>query len=155
MAIKEMNSLYYSIKKGENLEKEAKDILIALHDLWELQKKITRISKSKKFQKKQTQLALKHLGYYQAKIDGSMGRKTRKAIRKYLKAEGLQKLTLKENTQLINKAKKRIVKELEQLLSILKSESMPVQGFYVPRPEILQEVSSTNKVYLITRSPKD
>jgi len=153
MAIKEMN-IRYSRKKGDILDQEAKDSLITLHNLWEVEKKIT-LSKSKKFQNRRTQLALKHLGYYEAKIDGSMGKKTRKAIKNYLKAEGLKKLTGKENIQLIKKAKVRIAKEIAQILSILKSESIPIQGFYVPSPEILQEVPSTKKVHLITGLKKD
>jgi len=139
-AIAMMNKKYKR-DKGTTLDKEAKTILLRLAYFYEVNTQLHTPSKYKKTTLKKQQLALKIHGYYKGRIDGSMGKGTRKSIAKYKKnhilvEDNIQKGTWKKT--LIQSAININDKYIQTSISILKTADAPTQRLYVQKPQKLK-----------------
>jgi peptidoglycan hydrolase-like protein with peptidoglycan-binding domain len=145
-AISKMNK-NYKRDKSPYLDKEAKKILIRLAYFFKVNKQLHKLSKYKKTTIKKQQLALKIHGYYKGKIDGSMGKGTRRSIAKYKKNHPLkdnpQKVTWK--TKLIKSAITINDKYIQTSISMLKIADIPKQRLYVQKPQKLKVKATEDK----------
>jgi len=124
-AIKKMNR-NYGISHSASLKPEVKDSLIYLGTLFMFDRYLIARGNDKRTKGKRIQTALKIHGFYHGKIDGAVGRGTRRSIRKYKAAQGLSsgsRLDFEEEYQLISTAKKMNDHEIEETIASLKSES--------------------------------
>lgn len=121
-AIKAMNSAY-EIGDTASLSPRAKDALIYLGDLFAFDRVLISKDNSKRSKGKKIQTALKIHGFYHTKIDGAVGRGTRKSIAEYKAAKGLSygnRLDFEEEYQLISSAKAINDRNIEGTVASLK-----------------------------------
>ncbi len=145
-AIKELNKAY-NISDNAYLNPKERDILIYLGSLFDLDYHFTKLgSKSDKYSKiSKIQIALKMLGFYNGKIDGTNGSNTKRAIKEYLSSKGIKanKLDYEQEYRLFDRAKrandKNIQETIESLkhLGVVKQEKVKVQKKpSKPKPKI-------------------
>jgi peptidoglycan hydrolase-like protein with peptidoglycan-binding domain len=121
-AIKEMN-IAYEIGNSASLKPEAKDALIFLGTLFEFDRYLISRDTDKRSKGKKIQTALKIHGFYFSKIDGAVGKGTRRAISEYKAAKGLSygsTLDFEEEYQLVSSAKQMNDKNIEDTIGTLK-----------------------------------
>jgi len=122
-AIKAMNKAY-GISNSASLKPEVKDSLIYLGTLFKFDRNLIARGTDKRTKGRKIQTALKIQGFYHAKIDGAVGRGTRKCIAEYKAAHGLSSgdlLDFEEEYQLISSAKEINDRNIEETLASLKS----------------------------------
>jgi len=121
-AIKEMN-IAYEISNDASLKPEIKDTLIFLGTLFEFDRYLIARGTDRKTKGKKIQTALKIHGYYFGKIDGAVGPGTRSSIAQYKAVNGLSQgnaLDFEEEYQLVNAAKQKNDKNIEDSIAALK-----------------------------------
>ena len=121
-AIKELNRAY-EIDDTAYMSPQERDALVYLGTLLDFDKKLSAPGDSKRAKNKRIQTALKILGFYHGKIDGSTGPKTRRAIADYRMANGLgsgYKLGFEDEYRLITTARKANDKNIEDTIATLK-----------------------------------
>ena len=126
-AIKDMN-IAYEISNSASLKPEAKDSLIFLGTLFSFDRYLIASSNDKRTKNKKIQVALKLHGYYQGKIDGSIGKGTRGSIAQYKSDNGMSysgSLNFEEEYQLISSAKAKNDKNIEDSIVSLKTLGAP------------------------------
>jgi len=124
-AIKEMN-IAYEISNDASLKPEIKDTLIFLGTLFEFDRYLIARGTDKKTKGKKIQTALKIHGYYFGRIDGAVGPGTRNSIVQYKDVNGLSQgnaLDFEEEYQLVNTAKQKNDKNIEDSIATLKGLS--------------------------------
>jgi len=124
-AIKEMN-IAYEISNDASLQPQAKDTLIFLGTLFEFDRYLISRGTDKRTKGKKIQAALKIHGFYFAKIDGAVGPGTRNSIAQYKDVNGLSQgnaLDFEEEYQLVNSAKQKNDKNIEDSIATLKGLS--------------------------------
>jgi peptidoglycan hydrolase-like protein with peptidoglycan-binding domain len=87
-AIRQMN-MAYGISESSYLSREARDQLVYLSNLYDLDRKLHTIGNTKTRKGTRLQAALKVHGVYSGKIDGVVGKGTRQAIREYKSQKGM------------------------------------------------------------------
>lgn len=119
-AIKAMNRAY---ERGDtaSLDSRAKDTLIYLGDLFTLDRYLVARGSDRRTKRKKLQAALKIHGTYHGKIDGVVGRGTRAAIAAY--TGGSSSLGFEEEYRLIESAKKKNDRNIEDAIASLKGHS--------------------------------
>ncbi|OQX76179.1 MAG: peptidoglycan-binding protein [Epsilonproteobacteria bacterium 4484_65] len=126
-AIKDMN-IAYEISNSASLKPEAKDTLIFLGTLFELDRYLIARNNDKRTKSKKIQAALKIHGYYYGKIDGAIGKGTRGSIAEYKGNNGMSysgSLDFEEEYQLISSAKAKNDKNIEDAIASLKALGVP------------------------------
>lgn len=121
-AIKAMNQAY-EIADNAYLDPRVKDSLVYLADLFSMDRMLITNANDKRSKGRQTQTALKVLGFYHGKIDGAVGPATRAAIAQYKAANQLgygDRLTFEEAYRLIDTAKKRNDKNIDDTIASIK-----------------------------------
>jgi len=99
------------------LDKEVKDTLIYLSDLYSFNKNLSLQDDSEESKIVKVQTALKILGFYHADVDGITGPGTRSSISKYRESQGLtsgKELDFEDEYQLVSKAKDMNSKNIEK-----------------------------------------
>lgn len=126
-AIKEMN-MAYEIGQTASLKPEAKDTLIFLGTLFEFDRHLIAKGNDRRTRNKKIQTALKIYGYYTDRIDGVSGSGTRGAISEY-KADNemghSSALDFEEEYQLVNSAKEKNDKNIDETVASLKGLGKP------------------------------
>ncbi|MDM5270647.1 peptidoglycan-binding protein [Sulfurovum sp. zt1-1] len=126
-AIKEMN-MAYEISNNASLKPEAKDTLIFLGTLFEFDRYLNAQSSDRDTQNRKIQAALKLHGYYHGTIDGALGSGSRNAISQYKADNGMGyggSLDFEQEYQLINSAKEKNDKNIEESIASLKALGRP------------------------------
>ncbi len=126
-AIKEMNKAY-GIGNTASLKPEERDTLIYLGTLFTFDRNLIARGNDKITRGKRIQTALKVLGFYHGKIDGSVGPMTRTAIASYQQAYGLgasPQLDFEAEYQLISSARAANDKNINDSITALKSLGHP------------------------------
>ena len=126
-AIKDMN-IAYEISSSASLKPEAKDSLIFLGTLFGFDRYLIARNSDQRTKNKKIQVALKLHGYYQGKIDGSIGKGTRGSIAQYKGNNGMSysgSLDFEEEYQLISSAKAKNDKNIEDSIASLKTIGTP------------------------------
>jgi peptidoglycan hydrolase-like protein with peptidoglycan-binding domain len=126
MAIKKMNETY-GIGSRTLLSADAKSTLIFLSTLFDFDKKLIAPDSGTYMKNKKVQAALKVLGFYHGRIDGSMGRNTRNATAEYKRSMGLSPssyLSYEEERQLVDRAKKVNDKNIADAIESLKETAI-------------------------------
>ena len=121
-AIKAMNNAY-ELGDTASLSPEARDALVYLGDLFALDRILISRDNGKRAKAKKIQAALKIHGFYHDKIDGAIGRGSRRAISEYKAAKGLSygdRLDFEEEYQLISSAKRINDKNIDDTVASLK-----------------------------------
>ena len=116
-AIKDMN-IAYEISSSASLKPEAKDTLIFLGTLFELDRYMIARNNDKRTKSKKIQAALKIHGYYHGKIDGAIGKGTRGSIAEYKGNNGMSysgSLVLKRSISLSVVQKQKMIRILKTL----------------------------------------
>ena len=145
-AIKELN-VAYEISDSASLKPEAKDALIFLGTLFEFDRYLISRGTDKRSKGKKIQTALKIHGFYFTKIDGAVGKGTRRSISEYKAAKGLSygaSLDFEEEYQLVSSAKQINDKNIEDNVNTLKS--LGVKQVTAPRVIKMKPVQSTQPV---------
>ena len=122
-AIKEMNNAY-GIGNTASLKPEERDTLIYLGTLFVFDRNLIARGNDKITRGKRIQTALKVLGFYHGKIDGSVGPMTRSSIAAYQQAYGLgasPQLDFEAEYQLISSARAANDKNINDSIAALKS----------------------------------
>jgi len=147
-AIKELNRAY-EIGDTAYLSPQERDALTYMGTLLEFDRNLIAQGNDRRTKTKRIQTALKILGFYTGKLDGSNGPMTRRAIADYRAANGLSpsyRLGYEEEYRLIDTAKKANDRNIEDTLASIKRlgatrgnsynrQAAPVQS---PQPVILQ-----------------
>lgn len=126
-AIKDMN-IAYEISNSASLKPEAKDTLIFLGTLFELDRYLIARNNDKRTKSKKIQAALKIHGYYHGKIDGAIGKGTRGSIAQYKANNGMShsgSLDFEEEYQLVSSAKAKNDKNIEDAIASLRALGIP------------------------------
>ena len=149
-AIKDMN-IAYEISNSASLKPEAKDTLIFLGTLFELDRYLIARNNDKRTKSKKIQAALKIHGYYHGKIDGAIGKGTRGSIAEYKENNGMSysgSLGFEEEYQLVSSAKAKNDKNIEDAITSLKALGVPksqsLQQNRVIKLQPTQEEATTN-----------
>ena len=122
-AIKQMN-MAYGISSTASLLPEEKDSLVYLGTLFEFDRNLIARGTDRRTKGKKIQTALKIEGFYPDKIDGVIGRGTRRNISEYKLARGLSaggSLDFEEEYQLISSAKAKNDRNIEETIASLKA----------------------------------
>ncbi len=150
-AIKKMNNAY-GIGNTASLKPEERDTLIYLGTLFAFDRNLIARGNDKITRGKRIQTALKVLGFYHGKIDGSVGPMTRSSIAAYQQAYGLgasPQLDFEAEYQLISSAREANDKNINDSIAALKSLGHPAvpQNVGQPAPKPQDDtVSSQPKV---------
>lgn len=121
-AIKELNRAY-EIDDTAYMSPQERDALVYLGTLLDFDKQLAAMGDSRRVKNKRIQTALKILGFYHGKIDGSTGPMTRRAIADYRMANGFgsgYKLGYEEEYRLISTARKGNDRNIEDTIATLK-----------------------------------
>ncbi len=147
-AIKDMN-IAYEISNNTSLKPEAKDTLIFLGTLFDFDRYLIARDNDQRTTSKKIQVALKIHGYYQGTIDGLIGQGTRGSIAQYKEDNGMSysgALDFEEEYQLINSAKTKNDKNIEDAIESLKAlgtvKSQPQQQNKVMELQPMHETTS-------------
>jgi len=152
-AIREFNRAY-EISDTAYLSPQERDSLIYLGTLLEFDHYLSTPGNDRRSRTRRTQAALKMLGFYSGKIDGSSGPMTRRAIADYRAANGMvpgYRLGYEEEYRLLTTAKQsndRNIEETMQALKRLGSGGQRRQQYQQPsvpsnaQPVILQPAQS-------------
>jgi len=127
-AIKRMNEAY-GISRTSHLKPEVRDQLIYLANLYDMDKKLNALGNTKNRKGARLQAALKVHGVYSGKIDGVVGKGTRKAIREYQSNKGYVptgKLAPDETYDLISSAIAKNDRNIHSVIDTLKVEKVDV-----------------------------
>jgi len=144
-AIKEMN-MAYEISQNASLNPEAKDTLIFLGTLFEFDHYLSAGENDTRTKNKKLQTALKLHGYYQGGIDGAIGSGTRGSILEYKTNLGLSansSLDFEEEYQLINSAREKNDKNIEDSIASLKGMGKPAPAPQDGKVIEIQQSSTT------------
>jgi hypothetical protein len=129
----------YEMASGKEMDRGLKRTLIALGELFLLDRVLIAKSHTKEAQVKQLQAALKIHGFYSHAIDGRIGEQTRKAIVMYKKANQLddsQYLDLESKYHLVTRAKAKNESAIDTIVSSLQQKQKP----YVDGALLLQTI---------------
>ncbi len=121
-AIKELNRAY-EIGDTAYLSPQERDALIYLGTLLQMDQALGTQGNDRRSRTKRIQAALKVLGFYTGKLDGSSGPMTRRAIADYRRANGLTpgyRLGYEDEYRLITTAKQSNDRNIEETLASLK-----------------------------------
>jgi peptidoglycan hydrolase-like protein with peptidoglycan-binding domain len=121
-AIKEFNRAY-EIGDTAYMSPQERDALIYLGTLLQIDRALITQGNDSRSRTKRVQAALKVLGFYTGKIDGSSGPMTRRAIAEYRRANGLApsyRLGYEEEYRLVTTAKQSNDRNIEETLASLK-----------------------------------
>jgi len=121
-AIKELNRAY-EIGDTAYMSPQERDALIYMGTLLEIDRALIAQGNDRRSRTKREQAALKVLGFYTGKIDGSSGPMTRRAISSYRQANGLApgyRLGYEDEYRLITSAKQANDRNIEETLASLK-----------------------------------
>ena len=121
-AIKEMNRAY-EIDDTAYMSPQERDALVYLGTLLDFDKQLAATGDSRRVKNKRIQTALKILGFYHGKLDGSTGPMTRRAIADYRMANGLgsgYKLGYEGEYRLLSTARKANDRNIEDTIATLK-----------------------------------
>ena len=152
-AIKEFNRAY-EISDTAYLSPQERDALIYLGTLLQMDQNLALQGEDRRAKTRRTQAALKVLGFYNGKIDGSNGPMTRRAIADYRQANGLPpsyRLGYEEEYRLVTTAKQSNDRNIQETLASLKRlgagarQQAPVAQPVAPavrQPVILQPARS-------------
>lgn len=146
-AIKEMNKAY-EISNNASLKPEAKDTLIFLGTLFEMDRYLIAQGNDKRTRDKKIQAALKVHGYYPGKIDGAIGRGSRAAITQYKANNGLgygASLDFEQEYQLVSSAKEKNDQNIEESIASLKGIGQPDQTPQQNKVINIQQPAQTNR----------
>ena len=135
-AIKALNR-DYGIGDGAYMSPQERDALIYLGTLLKLDRALIDQGTSRRSHTKRVQAALKVLGFYTGKIDGSSGPMTRRSIAEYRRANGLApsyRLGYEDEYRLISTAKKANDRNIEETLASLKRLGGATQRQSMTRP---------------------
>lgn len=146
-AIKELNRAY-EIDDTAYMSPQERDALVYLGTLLDFDKKLSAPGNSRRTKNKRIQTALKILGFYHGKIDGSTGPMTRRAIADYRMANGFgsgYKLGYEDEYRLISTARKANDRNIEDTIATLKRlgghknniPQQPMNNNYAPAPRNL------------------
>ncbi|WP_292654867.1 peptidoglycan-binding protein [Nitratifractor sp.] len=136
-AIKEFNRAY-EIGDTAYMSPQERDALIYLGNLLELDRQLTASGNDRRSKTRRIQAALKVLGFYNGKVDGSTGPMTRRAIAEYRRANGLPAgytLGYEDEYRLIDTAKRSNDNNIQETIASLKRlGAASAQQPYQPRP---------------------
>jgi len=135
-AIKEMNNAY-GIGNTASLKPEERDTLIYLGTLFVFDRNLIARGNDKITRGKRIQTALKVLGFYHGKIDGSVGPMTRNSIAAYQQAYGLggsPQLDFEAEYQLVSSARAANDKNINDSINALKAMGHPAVPQNVGQP---------------------
>ncbi len=121
-AIKELNRAY-EIGDTAYLSPQERDALIYLGTLLQFDRNLIAQGSDRRTRTKRSQTALKVLGFYTGKLDGSSGPMTRRAISEYRAANGLSPsyhLGYEDEYRLVTTAKQANDRNIEDTLASLK-----------------------------------
>jgi peptidoglycan hydrolase-like protein with peptidoglycan-binding domain len=121
-AIKELNRAY-EIGDTSYMSPQERDALIYLATLLDFDRNLIAQGTDSRTKMKRVQTALKVLGFYHGKLDGSTGPMTRRSITDYKMANSLgsgSRLGYEEEYRLITTAKQNNDKNIEDTLNMLK-----------------------------------
>ena len=121
-AIKELNRAY-EIGDTSYMSPQERDALIYLGTLLDFDRNLIAQGTDRRTRTKRIQTALKVLGFYHGKLDGSTGPMTRRSIADYRMANGLgsgYRLGYEEEYRLITTAKQSNDRNIEDTLDTLK-----------------------------------
>jgi peptidoglycan hydrolase-like protein with peptidoglycan-binding domain len=121
-AIKEFNRAY-EIGDNAYMSPQERDALIYLGTLLQLDRSLIAQGNDRRSRTRRVQAALKVLGFYTGRIDGSSGPMTRRAIAEYRRANGLPagyRLGYEEEYRLVTTAKQSNDRNIEETLASLK-----------------------------------
>ncbi len=121
-AIKEFNRAY-EISDTAYMSPQERDALTYLGTLLELDKSLNSQGSDRRSRTRRVQAALKVLGFYTGKIDGSSGPMTRRAIASYRQAYGLgpgTRLGYEDEYRLITTAKQSNDRNIQETIDSLK-----------------------------------
>jgi peptidoglycan hydrolase-like protein with peptidoglycan-binding domain len=121
-AIKELNRAY-EIGDTAYMSPQERDALIYLGTLLQMDQALSSQGNDRRSRTKRIQAALKVLGFYTGKIDGSSGPMTRRAIADYRQANGLAsgyRLGYEDEYRLVTTAKQSNDRNIEETLASLK-----------------------------------
>jgi hypothetical protein len=115
-----MNNAY---ERGNTatLDPHAKDTLVYLGDLFTLDRYLVARGSDRRTKAKKLQAALKIHGTYHGKIDGAIGSGSRRAISAY--TGGSSALDFEEEYRLVESAKKKNDRNIEDAIASLKGQS--------------------------------
>lgn len=135
-AIKQMN-MAYNISDNTLLEKETSNQLVYIGTLFDLDKKLSSTSNSKKAKAIQLQAALMVQGVYTSKIDGAIGKGTRSSISMYRQAEGMtdgNSLNQNETYNLVVSSMDKNRVNIESAVAAINNENkeLPIAATSVP-----------------------
>jgi peptidoglycan hydrolase-like protein with peptidoglycan-binding domain len=168
-AIRQMNQAY-GISDNSYLNREARDQLIYLANLYDLDRQLHTIGNTKKRKGTRLQAALKVHGVYPGKIDGVVGKGTRQAIREYKRQKGMvptSTLNPEETYDLVSSAIAMNDRNIQGVIGTLKVEKkemptrvatpstpqaapQPVETAQkAPTPTVPQETHAVKKVHAI------
>jgi peptidoglycan hydrolase-like protein with peptidoglycan-binding domain len=149
-AIKEFNRAY-EIGDTAYMSPQERDALIYLGTLLQMDQALSTQGNDRRSRTKRIQAALKVLGFYTGKIDGSSGPMTRRAIADYRQANGLvpgYRLGYEDEYRLVTTAKQSNDRNIEETLASLKRlgagagtrpmTSQPAAPVQTRQPVILQ-----------------
>ena len=121
-AVKELNRAY-EIGDTAYLSPQERDALIYMGTLLQFDRNLIAQGSDRRTRTKRIQTALKVLGFYSGKLDGSSGPMTRRAISSYRAANGLSpsyRLGYEDEYRLITTAKQANDRNIEETLASLK-----------------------------------
>lgn len=135
-AIKELNRAY-EIGDTAYMSPQERDALIYLGTLLEIDHNLAAPGNDRRSRTRRIQAALKALGFYTGKVDGSTGPMTRRAIAEYRRANGLPagySLGYEEEYRLIDTAKRSNDNNIQETIASLKRLGASGARQYQPRP---------------------
>ncbi|WP_457606743.1 peptidoglycan-binding domain-containing protein [Nitratifractor sp.] len=135
-AIKELNRAY-EIGDSAYMSPQERDALIYLGNLLELDKYLVAQGEDRRTKTRRIQAALKVLGFYTGKIDGSNGPMTRRAISEYRAGNGLApsyRLGYEDEYRLVQTAKQANDRNIEETLASLKRLGAQSRGTTMTQP---------------------
>ena len=121
-AIRELNR-QYGISEGAYLSPQERDALVYLGTLLDFDRKLNAPGGDRRTRTRRIQTALKVLGFYSGKLDGSNGPMTRRAIANYREANGLPpgtRLGYEDEYRLISTAKQANDRNIRETMNSLK-----------------------------------
>ena len=121
-AIKEFNRAY-EISDTAYMSPQERDALVYLGTLLEFDRNLAAQGTDRRSRTRRVQTALKILGFYTGKVDGSSGPMTRRAIAEYRRANGLPagyNLGYEEEYRLIDTAKRSNDNNIQETIASLK-----------------------------------
>jgi len=138
-AIKALNRAY-EIGDSAYMSPQERDTLIYLGNLLQIDRALITQGSDRRSRTKRVQAALKVLGFYPGKIDGSSGPMTRRAIAEYRQANGLAsgyRLGFEDEYRLVTTAKQSNDRNIEETLASLKRLGSAARS----RPAVRQPAS--------------